>query len=165
MLGCMCAAAAPGLLTGRDKQQQVLELFSVALGPTAAEAVTNAAATAGGWVLKDVGEVWGAQPFACSWLADGGPPTRHASLQQLAAACCLESCTCCCALRAATVCVACAHGHAGDGCDGPEPGPGDLELAVACWWRAAALQALSAYVMGVMGKGLAEDATQQVSCQ
>jgi hypothetical protein len=33
---------------------------------------------------------------------------------------------------------------------------------VACWWRAAALQALSAYVMGVMGKGLAEDATQQV---
>jgi hypothetical protein len=48
MLGCMCAAAAPGLLAGRDKQQQVLELFSIALGPTAAEAVTNAAAAAGG---------------------------------------------------------------------------------------------------------------------
>jgi hypothetical protein len=52
---------------------------------------------------------------------------------------------------------------AGDGfADGPESGPGDLELAVSCWWRAAALQALSAYVMGIMGKGLAEDAAQQV---
>lgn len=51
----------------------------------------------------------------------------------------------------------------GDGfADGPESGPGDLELAVSCWWRAAALQALSAYVMGIMGKGLAEDAAQQV---
>lgn len=51
--------------------------------------------------------------------------------------------------------------------DGPagsgESGPGDLELAVSCWWRAAALQALSAYVMGIMGKGLAEDAAQQAS--
>ena len=34
---------------------------------------------------------------------------------------------------------------------------------MACWWRAAALQALSAYVMGIMGKGMAEDAAQQVS--
>lgn len=47
MLGSMCAAAAPGLLIGRDKQQQVLELFSVALGPSAAEALTSAAAGAG----------------------------------------------------------------------------------------------------------------------
>jgi hypothetical protein len=47
MLGSMCAAAAPGLLAGRDKQQQVLELFSVALGPTAAEALTQATAGAG----------------------------------------------------------------------------------------------------------------------
>jgi hypothetical protein len=50
----------------------------------------------------------------------------------------------------------------GDGADGRESGLGDLELAVSCWWRAAALQALSAYVMGIMGKGLAEDAAQQV---
>jgi hypothetical protein len=35
-------------------------------------------------------------------------------------------------------------------------------LAVSCWWRAAALQALSAYVLGVMGKGFAEDPAQQV---
>lgn len=34
---------------------------------------------------------------------------------------------------------------------------------MSCWWRAAALQALSAYVMGIMGKGLAEDAAQQAS--
>lgn len=47
MLGSMCAAAAPGLLAGRDKQQQVLELFGVALGPTAAEALTQATAGAG----------------------------------------------------------------------------------------------------------------------
>lgn len=47
MLGSMCAAAAPGLLAGRSKQQQVLELFSVALGPTAADALTAAAAAAG----------------------------------------------------------------------------------------------------------------------
>lgn len=47
MLGSMCAAAAPGLLAGRSKQQQILELFSIALGPTAAEALTAAAAVAG----------------------------------------------------------------------------------------------------------------------
>jgi hypothetical protein len=47
MLGSMCAAAAPGLLAGRSKQQQVLELFSIALGPTAAEALAGAAAAAG----------------------------------------------------------------------------------------------------------------------
>lgn len=47
MLGSMCAAAAPGLLAGRSKQQQILELFSVALGPTAAEALGNAAGAAG----------------------------------------------------------------------------------------------------------------------
>lgn len=57
------------------------------------------------------------------------------------------------------ICAAC---RTGDGADGSESGPGDLELAVSCWWRAAALQALSAYVMGIMGKGLAEDAAQQV---
>jgi hypothetical protein len=44
LLGSMCAAAAPGLLSGADKQQQVLELFSVALGPLAAEALTSAGA-------------------------------------------------------------------------------------------------------------------------
>lgn len=91
LLGSMCAAAAPGLLTGRKKQQQILELFSIALGPAAAEALTGAGTTAAG---------------------DSG-----------------------------------------------------LELAVACWWRAAALQALSAYVLGVMGKGCAEDPAQQVGCQ
>lgn len=47
MLGSMCAAAPPSLLVGRSKQQQVLELFSVALGPTAAEALTVTAAAAG----------------------------------------------------------------------------------------------------------------------
>lgn len=47
MLGSMCAAAPPSLLVGRYKQQQVLELFSVALGPTAAEALTVTAAAAG----------------------------------------------------------------------------------------------------------------------
>ena len=57
------------------------------------------------------------------------------------------------------VCVRSGDGPAG----GAESGPGDLELAVGCWWRAAALQALSAYVMGIMGKGLAEDAAQQAS--
>lgn len=63
----------------------------------------------------------------------------------------------CCALHAVyAVC------WPGDGADGRESGLGDLELAVSCWWRAAALQALSAYVMGIMGKGLAEDAAQQV---
>lgn len=48
MLGSMCAAAPPSLLEGRSKQQQVLELFSVALGPTAAEALTDTAAAAAG---------------------------------------------------------------------------------------------------------------------
>jgi hypothetical protein len=38
----------------------------------------------------------------------------------------------------------------------------EADLAVACWWRAAALQALSAYALGVMGKGLADDTPQQV---
>lgn len=90
LLGCMCAAAAPGLLTGREKQQQILELFSIALGPAAAEALTGAAAAATG---ADVA---------------------------------------------------------------------GTDAAVACWWRAAALQALSAYVLGVMGKGYAENAAQQV---
>ena len=47
MLGCKCAAAAPGLLAGRDKQQQILELFSLALGPTAAEALSAAVVAAG----------------------------------------------------------------------------------------------------------------------
>jgi hypothetical protein len=56
-----------------------------------------------------------------------------------------------------------AAGSGAGGADGGESGPGDLELAVACWWRAAALQALSAYVMGIMGKGMAEDAAQQAS--
>lgn len=54
--------------------------------------------------------------------------------------------------------------HAGDGGSGePSSNSGDLDLAVSCWWRASALQALSAYVLGVMGRGLAEDAAQQVS--
>jgi hypothetical protein len=39
---------------------------------------------------------------------------------------------------------------------------GDRELAVACWWRAAAAQALSAYVLGVMGKGLTQQPAAQV---
>jgi len=58
---------------------------------------------------------------------------------------------------------ACCVGTGDGALDGREAGPGDLELAVSCWWRAAALQALSAYVMGIMGKGLAEDAAQQAS--
>lgn len=84
----MCAAAAPELLTGYQKQQQILELFKLALGPSAADALAGASTAA---------------------ASDAG-----------------------------------------------------LELAVACWWRAAALQALSAYVLGVMGKGYAEDPAQQV---
>lgn len=61
-------------------------------------------------------------------------------------------------------CIACVAVAGSGGADGAESsGPADLELAVACWWRAAALQALSAYVMGIMGKGLAEDAAQQAS--
>jgi hypothetical protein len=62
----------------------------------------------------------------------------------------------------AACCVLHAVCWPGDGADGRDSGPGDLELAVSCWWRAAALQALSAFVMGIMGKGLAEDAAQQV---
>lgn len=97
LLGSMCAAAPTSLLTGRKKQQQILELFSIALGPAAAEALTGATAAA---------------------AAGGG------------------------------------------GAAGVDSG---LDLAVACWWRAAALQALSAYVLGVMGKGFAEDPAQQVN--
>lgn len=101
LLGAMCAAACPGLLSGQDKQQQILELFSIALGPLAAEAVLH-----------------------------GGSDSA----------------------------VAAAAGSA----EGGTSEAGDMERAVACWWRAAALQALSAYVLGVMGRGLAEDAAQQV---
>jgi hypothetical protein len=39
---------------------------------------------------------------------------------------------------------------------------GERDMAVACWWRAAAAQALSGYVLGVMGKGLAAQPAQQV---
>jgi hypothetical protein len=38
-------------------------------------------------------------------------------------------------------------------------------MAVACWWRAAAAQALSGYVLGVMGKGLAAHPAQQVGSE
>eukprot|EP00882_Tetradesmus_deserticola_P027407 GHRQ01030324.1.p1 GENE.GHRQ01030324.1~~GHRQ01030324.1.p1 ORF type:complete len:595 (+),score=233.39 GHRQ01030324.1:221-1786(+) len=113
LLGCMCAAAAPGLLAGRQKQQQVLELFEIALGQPAADALTGAAgaATAG------TGSGAAAAP---------------------------------------------AGSAAGLGLSVGGSGDVELEFAVSCWWRAAALQALSAYVLGVMGKGYAEDPAQQV---
>jgi hypothetical protein len=34
---------------------------------------------------------------------------------------------------------------------------GEAEFAVALWWRASALQALSAYALGVISKGLSPD--------
>jgi hypothetical protein len=43
----------------------------------------------------------------------------------------------------------------------PTPLP-DAELAPQLWWRAAALEALSAYVLGVLGKGLATNMGGQV---
>jgi hypothetical protein len=101
----MCAAAPRGLLTGHQKQQQLLELFSIALGRAAAEALTGAAAS-----MSSAGASPALPAAAAEWSSSGS----------------------------------------------------DLELAVSCWWRAAALQALSAYVLGVIGKGLAEDAAQQV---
>jgi hypothetical protein len=122
LLGSMCAAAAPGLLAGRKKQQQILELFAIALGQSAADALTGAAAVA-------------AAAAATGSSASAG----SASAGSAAAA-------------------------AGSPGFGIAAGSGDveLELAVSCWWRAAALQALSAYVLGVMGKGFAEDPAQQV---
>lgn len=39
---------------------------------------------------------------------------------------------------------------------------GEAEFAVALWWRASAAQALSAYALGVIAKGLAPDPQQQV---
>ncbi len=46
-------------------------------------------------------------------------------------------------------------------CRASKPGS-EGELAVALWWRSAALQALSAYVLGVLCKGLADDLPGQV---
>jgi hypothetical protein len=123
LLGSMCAAAAPGLLAGRKKQQQLLELFEIALGQSAADALTGAAAVAA----------------AAAATGSSSASAGSASAGSAAAA-------------------------AGSPGFGVAAGSGDveLELAVSCWWRAAALQALSAYVLGVMGKGFAEDPAQQV---
>jgi hypothetical protein len=38
----------------------------------------------------------------------------------------------------------------------------EAEFAVALWWRASALQALSAYALGVISKGLVADPQAQV---
>lgn len=120
LLGAMCAAAPPSLLAGRQKQQEIFQLFGVALGQPAADALSGAGAGAG-------------------------------SVQGAAAAA---------ATAAAAAAGAAAAGSPGVG--GLASGDTELELAVACWWRAAALQALSAYVLGVMGKGFAQDPAQQV---
>jgi hypothetical protein len=127
LLGSMCAAAAPGLLAGRKKQQQILELFEIALGQSAADALTGAAAVAAA----------AAATASASAGAGGGGGAASAGV---------------------------AGGAVGSPGFGVAAGSGDveLELAVSCWWRAAALQALSAYVLGVMGKGFAEDPAQQV---
>ena len=39
---------------------------------------------------------------------------------------------------------------------------GELELAMALWWRTAGLQALCAYIHSVLGRGLCPDPAQQV---
>ncbi|KAF8072444.1 hypothetical protein HT031_000103 [Scenedesmus sp. PABB004] len=121
LLAAMCAAAPPGLLAGREKQAQLLDLLAVALGRGAADALAGCVAAAAG------------QPPAGSAAADG------------------------------------AGGRASPAPPSPGQGGGavsradaEQELAVAAWWRAAALQALSAYVLGVMGKGFAEDPEAQV---
>lgn len=121
LLGCMCASAAPGLLAGRKKQQQILELFEIALGQSAADALTGTAAVAAAAAAA------GASAGAASAAAGGG-----------------------------------AAGAGSPQIGGLGSGDVEKELAVSCWWRAAALQALSAYVLGVMGKGFAEDPAQQV---
>jgi hypothetical protein len=126
LLGSMCAAAAPGLLAGRKKQQQILELFEIALGQSAADALTGTAAVA-------------AAAAAAGTTGSGGSATASAGAAAAAAG----------FLSPAGLGL----GSSGDV---------ELELAVSCWWRAAALQALSAYVLGVMGKGFAEDPAQQV---
>jgi len=38
----------------------------------------------------------------------------------------------------------------------------EASFSVELWWRCAALQALSAYVLGVVGKGLADDVSGQI---
>ena len=45
---------------------------------------------------------------------------------------------------------------------GRRPGEAEAELAVALWWRASALQALSAYALGVISKGLSPDPQAEV---
>jgi hypothetical protein len=77
LLGSMCAAAAPGLLAGRDKQAQVLELFSVALGPGAAEALATAGAP-GALCLWDQ-----VRCVAQSWATELGPELGHTASQAM----------------------------------------------------------------------------------
>jgi hypothetical protein len=124
----MCAAAAPGLLAGRKKQQQILELFEIALGQSAADALTGTAAVAAAAAAA------GSSSASISAASSAGSSTSAAG-------------------PAGSPAAGLGFGGSGDV---------ELELAVSCWWRAAALQALSAYVLGVMGKGFAEDPAQQV---